>query len=189
MRTPTLVLAIALGIVSPAAASPIYQYGFNFSDGTHSVSGIVTLAPYDFSPALASDICGACDPNAILTDFEFTTYDIGGAALAGGIDTHFTMPAASPTYVNYFTLDADGVILDGRFDKFSPCDLDCLHMEIMPGDGFFFAAHATVAEGIIDEVFLRGSVDVVPLPEPGSVALLSTGLVGFLSVRRRRRAS
>src|SRR5690349_8634823 len=79
MRTPTLVLAIALGIVSPAAASPIYQYGFDFSDGTHRVSGVATLAAYDFSPALAADICGPCDPNAILTDFEFTTYDIGGA--------------------------------------------------------------------------------------------------------------
>lgn len=192
MRTAALVLALALAFVSSASASPIYRYKFDFTDGTNTATGVVTMAPYDFPAGWGDTVCGPCDPNAIIRDIEFTSlspYVQQTLGESGGLDLGpFTLPGQFPFfpgYVNYFTLDANGVILAGDFWRASDCQLDCGHMRIDPGFGSLFLAHATFPQGIVDEVSLRGSVDVDPVPEPGSVALLAMGVIGFLGVRRR----
>ena len=60
-------------------------------------------------------------------------------------------------------------------------------LSLVAGDSIYFASGKGATGG--DHVILRGTVDLVPVPEPTTLALFGLGLVGLGLARRKRKAA
>jgi len=173
-----------------ASALPIV---FNFdADTTGTPNPSDTVGGLTLSALGAGTVCDVSEDgftslsgNALITD------DCGGTF--GATVLFFSSPLSSLTF-DYAISGEDPVgvlfLLDGNFvgtDSLTPDT----------SDGLFFEGSRTITGPFNEVLFDTGSSEsdyaldnlsavVAPVPEPSSIALLGTGVVGFAGLVRRR---
>lgn len=120
----------------------------------------------------------------------FVDDPVGGAMLAAGFNA--TLDAAITPYssmINLFEVDVfdmmGQLIADGMFDNYT----NMLQLDPSSSDSYMFwdAIHPTTyAHSLIAEVAYN---EVAPIPEPTTMLLLGTGLVGLAGFRRKAKES
>jgi hypothetical protein len=177
MRNLTKALGILAAVFSLVAASPAYAdtFSWSYSGGPDSGSGTFTATPNGPGTELITGITGTFDGSAI------TSLLGNGQCCSSPANDNVLIYPANPAY-----LDLNGVgfgFMSGGVDvNIYFCGAGCTL-----GAGYsVLTAPAGSAPGGYTLTSDNGTFNVTNTPEPTSIALLGTGLVGLVFSRKRQ---
>jgi hypothetical protein len=166
---------------SVAGATPL-TFGFTFTSDDHMFMTDGTLTG-DFIPPRGQY-------NWRLTELHFNA--LPPEILAIHNPFPYTIHPIPPRFGSYWFVSDANELVRGSLRWMSPCEVDCSSMRMGyaasgPGSMWLYNAHGDIFH-IIEQVRVNGSVEISKVPEPASLTLFASGLLGVLAARRRRQS-
>ncbi len=180
MRLRFLVAAVAVLSASLAARADTFNFTFGTTADAFSGSGIFTASSVSAGQYLITGISGTTDTGngvnrtiaSLLAPGTFPTFSNGGTVPPN--DNLLFDPQANGGY-----FDQAGV----SFKLDNGAQVNLFHVPFDPSDAFLLRTNgATVNENVAITLTKVTAVT----PEPNTIVLLSTGLLGMAGVVRRR---
>ena len=159
-----------------SAVQDMTPISFAISQGQHFyTSDLMTLFTTDTS---GGNFFGSTAINTVKVNFDFTEPSAGSGIVGG------------KTSETVFSIFGDILGSTGAVNWNNPSVItfsDGALLDVTLGDTFFLSGGSSNSAVISARFRLAKSPDPVPVPEPGSLALLSTGIVGLALLARKKR--
>jgi len=181
----TLALALAVvgfGLAKGASADTVYTYTVNANFTYDSTSNLLTgTFTYDATMGTITTWDLTVSGTNLAADATYTPLLSGGDSAVIGA---YYSPTTNPSYVNfydfftgqYIDLDIAGDLADGG------------NYNLLPGTNGLTYQSSVVCNGCgtLNTSDTNTADDAVATPEPGSLMLLGSGLIGLIGWRKRK---
>lgn len=211
-QVPVLALAVLAGAVCTASPARADDYSFSISGSGFTSSGVLQVS--NTGPFGASTVTGISGTFTDSTN-NFSGAISGllpaGPPVTDGVDTYFNAPAFTESGLSYDNLFWPGgnspavcveapVFFGGDFDiyglGFNVTDGSTVYTVDLWSNGAALGGYqlndalgaTTFVPSNMDGLAYAVNFSAAPTPEPGSLALLGSGVAGLWGVMRRKRA-